>query len=128
MTAETRVTTGPYKFAHDPTSGFTKANWLKFQRETFDEIISLTKAKNSDYTGGTDDPFANFRMAEEIGMTALHGLVLRMGDKWQRVKSYMAKGELAVKGEGIEDAFRDMIGYSVLALGLIEESKKNGKH
>jgi hypothetical protein len=100
-----------------------KSEWYDLQGKVFNDIVTLTRKKNADYTAGVDDAFANFRMAEEIGMTPLHGLVLRMGDKWQRVKSYMKGGNLQVEGEGIEDAFRDMIGYSVLAIGILTEMK-----
>jgi len=97
-----------------------KDEWFQYQAEVFEEIKSLTRAKNSDYTAGVDDAFANFRMAEQMGLDPLAGLVLRMGDKWQRILSYMKQG-LVVENEGIEDAFKDMVGYSVLALGLIKE-------
>lgn len=102
----------------------TKEEWLEFQAQVFDDMKELTRAKNADYTGGTDDPFANFRESEDFGVPTLTGLCVRMGDKFKRVKSFATKGKLEVAGEGVDDAFRDLIGYSCLALGLIEESKR----
>lgn len=96
-----------------------KKQWIEFQAELFDRMKELTRKKNSDYTGGTDDPFANFREAEGFGVDTLVGLSIRMGDKFQRIKSFCANGNL--ESEGLEDAFMDMIGYSALALGILEE-------
>lgn len=101
-----------------------KEEWLAFQSQVFDEMKALTRAKNADYTGGTDDPFANFRESESFGVPVLKALFIRMGDKFQRIKSYSTKGELQVVGEGVDDALRDLIGYSCLALGLIEEGSR----
>ena len=70
------------------------------------------------------DPFANFRGSEAFGVHRLAGLAIRMDDKFQRVKAYLNNGELKVENEGIEDAFKDMIGYAALALGMIEEQKR----
>ena len=66
----------------------TKEEWLEFQAQVFDDMKELTRAKNADYTGGTDDPFANFRESEDFGVPTLTGLCVRMGDKFQRVKSF----------------------------------------
>lgn len=104
----------------------TKEQWLEFQAELFDSIKDLTRKKNADYTGGTDDPFANFREAESFGVPTLVGLSVRMGDKFQRIKSYCANGVL--EAEGLEDAYMDMIGYSALALGILKEQSRQVKH
>lgn len=97
--------------------------YIEFQDALFEEMKTLTKAKNQDYTAGSGDPFANFRESEGFGVDTLRGLCIRMGDKFQRIKAYMVNGELAVANEGLEDAFKDLIGYSCLALGLLEEQK-----
>lgn len=102
----------------------TPERYIEFQNTLFEEMKTLTKAKNQDYTAGSGDPFANFREAEGFGVDTLRGLCIRMGDKFQRIKAYMVNGELAVANEGLEDAFKDLIGYSCLALGLIEEDKR----
>ena len=101
-----------------------KEQYLAFIETTLDEIQELIRQKNNDYTGGeTDsDPFANFRQSADFGVDPLVGLAIRMGDKFQRVKTFARDGKLAVGGEGIEDAFRDLIGYSLIALGMLEET------
>ena len=98
----------------------TKEKYRAFVREKLAEIIKLIDAKNEDYSHGTD-PFANFRISDGVGVDPLVGLWIRMEDKCQRVRAYLKRGDLKVPGEGIDDAFRDLIGYSLLALGMIKE-------
>ena len=45
-----------------------------------------------------------------------------MQDKMQRIEAYLKSGKLEVPGEGVDDAFRDLIGYSCLALGMLKEA------
>lgn len=108
-----------------PMSGkFTSEEYFEFVREEFERLLEIIKAKNSDYTNGAG-PFANFEGAEEFGIDRLKGLFLRMSDKWQRIKSFAKQGGLKVKGESIKDALRDNIGYSLLALAMVEEDERN---
>lgn len=100
-----------------------KQEYVRFVKKTFSEMEELIRQKNSDYSHG-DDPFANFRKSEDINITPLAGLVLRMQDKMQRINAYLCRGTLEVPGEGVEDAFRDLIGYSCLALGMIKLDSK----
>ena len=95
--------------------------------ETHDTLCAKAKAimvnKNHDYRGGSGDPFANFRGSSAFGIDPVVGILLRMQDKMQRIKTFAEKGELKVKGEGIEDAIIDLINYSVLAHGMCQEER-----
>jgi len=102
----------------------TSEEYLKFMSERFNDLHSLVKKKNADYTSGSSDAFANFQVSEEFGVDPLLGLALRMSDKFQRLKSYCTSGKLEVESEGVEDIFNDLIGYSFIALGMLEDSKK----
>jgi len=104
---------------------FTKTKYFQFIDETFTDMRALIERKNNDYTAGSreTDPFRNFREARDFGIDPLAGLANRMNDKFNRVKAFCATGNLAVKTEGVEDAFKDMIGYSLLALGMLQEQK-----
>lgn len=115
-----RIATPSKEESPPPSSTMDKEDWLSFQKHLFKHIHTLTAQKNNDYTAGSDDPFANFRLSAEVGVDPLQGLVVRMADKWQRVKSYHT-GELLVPNEGLEDAFMDLIGYSSIALGMLCE-------
>jgi len=109
------------------TTTFGKEWWFAYQERIFTEIMELTRRKNADYTGGgdTENPFANFDGAAELGVDPIVGLVVRMGDKFQRIKSFARLGKLEVteEGDSIEDAFRDIIGYSALVLGMFERRR-----
>lgn len=99
--------------------------FLDFAENEAQAIVNIMRKKNADYTGGeTKDPFANFRMTELMGFgTAEQGLMIRMMDKVQRIKSFLSKGKLEVQNESAQDAVRDIIGYSLILLGMMEEKK-----
>jgi len=110
----------------------TKEEFKEFRINTCQEINALMDQKNSDYTAG-GSVFSNFEATEDIGVPALNGLIIRMLDKFQRVKSFAKSGALAVEGEGVDDAFKDLIGYCLIALGMRESSSNKvlveyGKH
>jgi hypothetical protein len=77
--------------------------------------------KNHDYTGGSGDPYANFRGSTSLGIPNITGILLRVQDKMMRIKTFEEKGELKVAGEGIKDALIDVINYMVLIGGLVKE-------
>ena len=83
------------------------------------------EAKNNDYAGGKDasDPFANFKMAASIGVHPVTGLLLRMMDKVQRIRTFTADGGLAVSGESVDDACDDIVNYAILCKGLLREER-----
>lgn len=84
------------------------------------ELLDLMEAKNHDYSGG-EDVFANFRTSEAYGVPPEIGIIMRMGDKFQRINTFLQNGSLKVAGEGVKDAGMDTIGYAFLLLGMIEE-------
>jgi len=92
-------------------------------RRTFDKV----QEKNHDYTAGSDDPYANFRLSTLEGVSPEKGLMIRVQDKMQRIRSFIEKIEkgqaleLAVKGETVEDAILDVVGYMPILLGLFRE-------
>lgn len=107
---------------------FDKIWWEKFRHEEVQSILELTGRKNSDYTGGLEsgNPFANFDESSEFGVEPLTGICVRMADKFQRAKAYCKDGRLSVRSEGDQaaDIFRDLIGYSLVALGMIERKDR----
>lgn len=102
---------------------FTTETYQAFIREKLEALQDLIKRKQADYVNGAG-PFANFEQAKDFGVDPFKGVLLRMGDKFQRIKSFSKQGELQVKGEGVEDALMDVIGYSLIALAMIEEGKR----
>lgn len=105
----------------------TKKQYMAYHRSMCDRMVAITKAKNSDYTGVTDDPFANFERVEDLGVTdTLRGFLTRMLDKYMRIVSFVQKGVLQVKDESVEDTLIDLANYCILMAGCIK-SKREGK-
>jgi hypothetical protein len=99
---------------------------LEMHTETCEAARSIMEAKNADYTGGNegDDPFANFRATEMLGIPAELGVLTRCLDKFQRIKSFVKNGTLQVKSESVEDAIQDVINYMILLKGIISERQE----
>ena len=89
---------------------------LTLHQETSAKCLAIMRRKNSDYTGGqgVDDPFANFNMASAFGIHPALGVVLRIGDKLQRIRSFANDGALQVTGETIDDACEDIVNYAII--------------
>lgn len=81
------------------------------------KIAQTHDRKAADY--GTDgDPLANVRACEtQLGIPAWVGTEIRIGDKNQRIASFIQKGELA--NESVEDSILDRAVYSVIQLVLL---------
>lgn len=104
----------------------TKQEYLEFFEATTHKMIEITRAKNADYTGSGDDPFANFTRVEVLGICSTEqGFLTRMFDKFSRITSFVQKGDLQVKSESVEDTLLDLSIYSLLMLGYLV-SKKAG--
>lgn len=93
---------------------------LRLHETLTTQARELMTRKNADY-GANTDPFANFRMSALLHIEPEFGVLLRMQDKMARLVSFLEKGELAVKEESWSDAIIDIINYSVLLCGLLQE-------
>ena len=84
-------------------------------------------AKNSDYTGGkgAKDVFANFKAAEFVDVHPVSGLLMRLMDKVQRIRSFVNDKELRVANESVEDACDDIVNYAILAKAMLKEERSN---
>jgi len=102
----------------------TKAEYIEFHKIACAKMVETTKAKNSDYTGIGDDPFANFDRVETLGITDTYrGFLVRMVDKLSRVTSFVQKGVLEVKDESVEDTLFDLANYCILLAAYIKSKK-----
>lgn len=84
---------------------------------------SLMEKKNEDYANG-DDPFLNFRASENYNVHPAKGILIRMSDKMSRINSYIERGDFKVEDEGLRDTAIDIINYTVLLVGLLEEETR----
>ena len=87
-----------------------------------DEMRALHIRKAQDY-GSDEDPLANIKASGEIGVPAWKGAWLRAKDKVKRIDRYCVKGTLA--NEGVEDSFKDLAAYALLALVLFRRAQKS---
>lgn len=103
----------------------TKENYFIFHQKCMDKMIAITKAKNADYSGTGDDPFANFTRIEAVGIcTTEQGFLTRMMDKMCRINSFCQKGILEVKDESVEDTLLDLANYAVLFAGYLKSKRE----
>lgn len=75
------------------------------------EALELFKKKNADY----GDAFANY------GPT---GVIVRMGDKIQRLISVTNNGIHLVNTESLRDTLIDLHNYSAMAIMLLDENRE----
>jgi hypothetical protein len=102
-------------------------DFLKAFEEITVKMVEVAKAKNHDYAGFDDDPFANFKIVENCGIaSAEQGFLTRMMDKVSRINSFVKQGVCNVQDEKIEDTLQDLANYSIL-FSLYIRSKKEIK-
>lgn len=100
---------------------------IALHNELCENARNLMAAKNHDYTSGSGDPLANFRGSTYLGIHPVLGIQLRQQDKIMRIKTFVEKGELKVKGESVYDAIIDQINYLVLQAAYIKEQQEKGE-
>jgi hypothetical protein len=77
-------------------------------------IADLHHRKNSDYGNpAQQDYYANFRESLELGIPMEKGILVRMSDKWSRLK-HLQHRPPEVANESIEDTAIDLAVYSLL--------------
>lgn len=103
----------------------TTEELLKLHEETCNTCREIMKKKNSDYTGGetSTDPFANFNASSILNIDPVQGLLLRVIDKIQRIRSFTNDNELKVPNETVEDACDDIVNYAILAKAMLKEKR-----
>lgn len=74
------------------------------------ENVKLLDAKQRDYG------------SKNISSFGLFGVVVRMNDKFERIKNLLTNRRKSAVNESIRDSFRDISNYAIIA--LLVESKK----
>jgi Nucleotide modification associated domain 1 len=83
------------------------------------DVIDTVKRKNRDYGNSFENIFNKY------GMTSL---LIRFADKTERLDSLVLKGnEQHVKDESIEDTLKDICGYALLALTVMQKKKEKAE-
>jgi hypothetical protein len=81
--------------------------------------------KNAGYAGDNPDPWINFREAEGFGVSAFKGVLIRMSDKWIRIKSLIKNPTNDKVGESIKDTLFDLAAYALIAIAILEEKEND---
>lgn len=91
------------------------------------EAWELHKRKNAGYAGEDNpDTWANFRMSEALGVSALRGCLIRLSDKYIRITNLMRDPSNDQVNESLIDTLNDLAGYALIAICLAEE-ERDGK-
>lgn len=92
-------------------SVLTQEEYLKQFRDVIEKMYKLTEAKNHDYAR-EEEALANFK---EFGAI---GVLVRLSDKFQRIKNALWFKREFVVAENLEDTMLDQAVYSVILLIL----------
>lgn len=101
----------------------TKHELVGFSQAFFEKCHEIMKSKNADYSGASEDTFANFNAINIYGIPTEVGFLTRMTDKMARVASFIKRGELMVKDESVTDTLRDLANYSMLLAAYLRSVK-----
>ncbi len=113
------VDTSNKGFVHEH-SHMTQAEALTHQEQMFADALVIMKKKRFDYSG-TVDPFKNLRDASFVGVNPLQGVMVRIMDKFARIRSYIEEGTLKVNDESVRDTLVDVLNYTCILAAMIEE-------
>jgi hypothetical protein len=80
--------------------------------------IAIARNKNADYAGN-GDPFANFKLCEQIGVSTLRGMLVRKLDKLARVSNLITRPP-AVADEPLIATLVDDAMYSLLMAAYVK--------
>ena len=83
-------------------------NRINQMKAVHDEAMELFRKKNSDY----GDAFATYGTV---------GVIVRMGDKIQRLISVSNKGVALVDNENLRDTLIDLHNYAAMGIMLLDE-------
>lgn len=91
--------------------------------DLLDKMEQLHISKNAGYAGGSIDPWANFRLAEDWDVSAFKGCMIRMSDKYIRVKNLTKNPDYEQVGESIKDTLMDLAAYALIGICLLQEEE-----
>lgn len=93
------------------TSAITSETRVTQMKAVHNEAMELFTKKNADY----GDAFATYGAV---------GVIVRMGDKIQRLLSVNKKGVALVDSESLRDTLIDLHNYAAMAIMLIDEQRE----
>jgi hypothetical protein len=101
-----------------PSTNFSA--FLQDAQQLLNKCLQLLASKNHDYSE-TQDAFANFKLAAHIaGIPTEQTLLTLLGMKLARLNQLLGKSKQP-KHEAIEDTLMDVINYTLLLRGILQE-------
>lgn len=101
-----------------PSTNFS--NFLQDAQQLLNRCLQLLASKNHDYSE-TQDAFANFKLAAHIaGIPTEQTLLTLLGMKLARLNQLLGKSKQP-KHEAVEDTLMDIINYTLLLRGILQE-------
>lgn len=92
--------------------------------ELLDEMRETHLKKSAGYAGmDNPDTFANFRLSENLGVSAFLGCMIRLSDKYTRACNLIKNPKNEQLGEKLKDTLIDLASYALIAICLLEENK-----
>ena len=92
--------------------------------QLLEEMKDLHIKKNAGYSGDNLDRWANFRMAENFGVSSFLGCMVRMSDKFIRIQNLIKNPKNEMVGESIKDTLLDLASYALIAYCLLTEEEE----
>ncbi len=93
--------------------------------EFTEEMRAVTRAKNADYSAGSDDAMNNYyELAGFSGVTPMQCWMCLIGKHWTAIMKYVKTG--CVASESIHGRMVDLANYAILGDSLIDDIKEKG--
>lgn len=102
------------------TKQLTQSEALNLQINLMRYALEILEAKRKDYSGDID-PFGNFRSSTIHGVESWRGVLVRLEDKFARVRNILERGGVMNVEEKFIDTFADMFNYIGIFAGLTWE-------
>tara|TARA_Y100000310_G_C20500762_1_gene723858 strand:- start:380 stop:733 length:354 start_codon:yes stop_codon:yes gene_type:complete len=99
---------------------------LQYWPELHEELslsVRLLLNKGFDYSDSKYGRLGNLGASEEIGIEPWKAIIIRMLDKWTRLKTFVREETYKVKDESFEDTIRDLGNYCFLCLVTIKTNR-----
>ena len=95
------------------SSASSPAQFVMDVWDLMDELGNLLISKQLDYgPGNINNAYGG----------PINGLLVRMGDKFERLKNLFRDGETQAQHEPVEDSFKDLANYAVIGL-MVKRNK-----
>ncbi len=96
--------------------------YLRDAEKNYKTAIRIMRIKSGDYAQA-DDPYANFKGSEFLGIDLKRGILVRVMDKISRLNNLIDK-EAQVE-ESVEDTCLDLMNYINIVLMRFREERKS---